>query len=274
MALSALLAEIVENKAAEVDRRKRELPLEAIKEALPSLPRPRDFEAALRDRTDVRLIAEMKRRSPSSGVLVDLYDPRILAQEYAGNGAAALSVLTDEKYFAGQITDVRRARELMPLPILRKDFLLEPYQVYESRYYEADAVLLIVAVLEGERLVDMLRVAAKLGMAALVECHDEEEVERALKVGAGIIGINNRNLATLEVDLGLTERLAPLIPDDYFVVAESGLQTRADLERLAAAGIDAALIGTALMRDPDPGAVLRQFTRVPRSQSARAAQYR
>ncbi len=274
MALSALLAEIVENKAAEVERRKRELPLEAIKEALPSLPKPRDFEGALRDRADVRIIAEMKRRSPSSGVLADLYDPRILAQEYTGNGAAALSVLTDEKYFAGQLPDVRRARELMPLPILRKDFLLDPYQVYESRYYEADAVLLIVAILEGERLVEMLRLADKLRMSALVECHDEDEVEHALKAGAGILGINNRNLATLEVDLGVTERLAPMVPDDYLLVAESGLKSRADLERLAAVGIDAALIGTALMRDPDPGAALRQFTRVPRSPGARAAQYR
>jgi indole-3-glycerol phosphate synthase len=272
MALSALLAEIVEHKAAEVERRKRELPPAALEAALPALPPPRDFDGALRDRPEVRIIAEMKRRSPSAGALADLYDPRILAQEYAGNGAAAVSVLTDERYFAGQPMDLRRAREYMPLPILRKDFLIDPYQVHESRYHEADAVLLIAAILDGRRLDDMLALARKLGMAALVECHDEAEVERALAVGATILGINNRNLSTLDVDLGVTERLAPMVPPDRVLVAESGLQTRADLERLAAAGIDAALIGTALMRDPEPGEALRRFVRVPRE--ARGAQSR
>lgn len=269
MRVHKLLAEIVEHKREEVARAKAELPLSVIKEKLPRLPGPRNFPASVRGRPDVRIIAEMKRASPSYGVFTDLYDPRILAQEFAGNGAAAISVLTDMKYFGGQCFDLRRARRYMPLPLLRKDFIIDPYQIYEARYWLADAVLLIVAIVDEALLKELLRTTRELGMAALVECHDEDDLEVALRVGAEIVGINNRDLATLEVDISRTEKLAPLVPLECTLVAESGIKTRQDVERLADAGIDAALIGTALMRDPEPGLALRQFVRVPCRREAR-----
>ncbi len=271
MKLHALLAEIVDYKHEEVARRKMEMPQADIEGALKDLPPPRNFPAAIRGRWDVRIIAEMKRCSPSHPEpFTELYDPRIIAQEYAGNGAAAISVLTDEKYFGGQCFDLRRARRYMPLPLLRKDFIVDVYQIYEARYWLADAVLLIVAILDQPLLVDMLAVTRELGMAALVECHTAKEIDRALEAGADIIGINNRDLATLEVDIANTEKLAPLVPLECALVAESGIKTREDLERLAAAGIDAALIGTALMQEPEPGYALRKFVRVPQNREARA----
>jgi indole-3-glycerol phosphate synthase len=270
MKVHALLEEILEYKREEVARHQLALPQHAIEAALPHLPPPRNFPDALRGRWDVRIIAEMKRASPSHGVFTDLYDPRILAQEFAGNGAAALSVLTDEKYFQGQCFDLRRARRYMPLPLLRKDFIIDEYQIYQARYWLADAVLLIVGLLDQPRLCDLLRLTEALGMAALVECHTAQEIERALAAGATIIGINNRDLATLQVDLTVTETLAPLVPLECTLVAESGISCRADLERLAAAGIDAALIGTALMSAPDPGLALRQFVRVKQQREVRA----
>jgi len=269
MRVHKLLAEIVEHKRQEVERAKAELPLPVIQERLPRLPTPRNFRASVRGRPDVRIIAEMKRASPSHGVFTDLYDPRILAQEFAGNGAAAISVLTDMKYFGGQCFDLRRARRYMPLPLLRKDFIIDPYQIYEARYWLADAVLLIVAIVDEALLRDLLAVTRELGMAALVECHEADEIEMALRVGSDIIGINNRDLATLEVDISRTESLARLVPLECTLVAESGIRTRQDVERLADAGIDAALIGTALMRDPEPGLALRQFVRVPCRREAR-----
>jgi len=269
--LPGLLAEIIEYKYEEVKQHKAELPQSEIEAALGDLPAPRNFPAALRGRWDVRIIAEMKRASPSHGVFTDLYDPRILAQEYAGNGAAAISVLTDERYFQGQLFDLRRARHYMPLPLLRKDFLVDPYQVYEARYWLADAVLLIAAVLDRYELVDMLQVTHELGMVALVEVHTAEELDQALGAGAQIIGVNNRDLATLDVDLARTEELASLVPEECTLVAESGIKSRQDVERLAQVGIDAALIGTALMSDPEPGLALRQFIRVPRGEARRGS---
>ncbi|MBC7286894.1 MAG: indole-3-glycerol phosphate synthase TrpC [Armatimonadetes bacterium] len=266
-----MLQEIVDYKYEEVARRKAETPQAELEQAVRDLPPPRNFPAAIRGRWDIRIIAEMKRCSPSHPEpFTDLYDPRIIAQEYAGNGAAAISVLTDERYFGGQCFDLRRARRYMPLPLLRKDFIIDIYQIYEARYWLADAVLLIVAILEQPLLVDLLAVTRELGMAALVECHTAHEIDRALEAGADIIGINNRNLATLEVDISVTERLAPLVPLDCALVTESGLKTREDLERLAEAGIDAALIGTALMESADPGLALRRFVRVPQKREARA----
>lgn len=274
MRVHALLAEIIDYKHEEVARHKLELPLSEIQAALPHLPPPRNFPAAIRGRWDVRIIAEMKRSSPSHGPFTDMYDPRIIAQEYSGNGAAAISVLTDEKYFQGQCFDLRRARRYMPLPLLRKDFIIDAYQVWEARYWLADAVLLIVGILEQPLLCDLLALSRELGMAALVETHTAAEIERALEAGADIIGINNRDLGTLEVDISRTEQLAPLVPLDCTLVAESGIQTREDLERLAEAGIDAALIGTALMREPEPGYALRRFVRIPQQRQARASRDR
>ena len=269
MRLAPLLEEIVKHKHEEVARRKAELPLSQLEAVLPGLSRPRNFSDAVRGRWDVRIIAEMKRASPSHGLFTQMYDPRLLAQEYAGNGAAALSVLTDEKYFQGNCVDVRRARSYMPLPILRKDFIVDAYQVYEARYWLADAVLLIVGILDQYLLRDLTALTRELGLAALVETHDGGEIERALSAGANIIGINNRDLGTLEVDLGITERLARLVPPECTLVAESGIQTRDDLVRRAEAGIDAALIGTALMCEPEPGLALRRFTRVERRPGTR-----
>lgn len=269
MPLHSLLAEIVDHKHEEVAQRKAEVPQSELEAALAGLPAPRNFPPAVRGRWDVRIIAEMKRASPSHGVFTELYDPRILAQEYSGNGAAAISVLTDEKYFQGQLFDLRRARNYMPLPLLRKDFIVDEYQVYEARYWLADAVLLIVGILDQPLLKDLVALTRQVGMAALVETHDRREIERALQAGAEIIGVNNRDLATLEVDLARTEDLAPLVPPECTLVAESGIKTREDLIRLAVVGIDAALIGTALMREPEPGQALRPFTGLPRSEKRR-----
>ncbi len=269
--IHSLLEEILEYKREEIARHKLALPQSEIEAVLKDLPRPRNFRDSISGRWDVRIVAEMKRASPSYGTFTDLYDPRIIAQEYAGNGAAAISVLTDEKYFDGQCFDLRRARRYMPLPIMRKDFIIDPYQIYEARYWLADAVLLIVRILDQTQLRDLLWLCRELGMEALVETHDEREIERALDADARIIGINNRDLATLKVDLSTTMRLARYVPLDRVLVTESGINTREDVERLAEAGIDAALIGTALMREPEPGFALRRFVRVPCRRENRAA---
>lgn len=214
----------------------------------------------------VRIIAEVKRASPSRGVLAEESLCRRLPFVYAENGAAAISLLTEAAHFRGEVSRLREVREELRRvfgrkrpPLLRKDFLFEPYQIWESRAYGADAVLLIAAILSGERLRGLLSLARELGMECLVECHNEREVERALKAGAEIVGINNRDLRTFDVDITATERLRPLMPPGVAVVSESGVQDRADIDRLASLDVDAALVGEALVTAPDPGAKLREL---------------
>lgn len=205
----------------------------------------------------VRLIAEIKRASPSKGPLRPDLDPAALAQAYARGGAAALSVLTDGPFFGGSLDDLTVARKAVSLPVLRKDFIISDYQIYEARAAEADAVLLIVRAVSPSFLRDALSLCQALGLAALTEVHDEADVETALACGARILGVNNRNLETFETSLNTSIRLRPHIPEDRIMVAESGIRDRADIERLRAAGIFRFLIGESLVRAKDPEAAVR-----------------
>ncbi|MGC9320454.1 MAG: indole-3-glycerol phosphate synthase TrpC [Armatimonadota bacterium] len=258
-----VLREILQHKREEVARRRALRPPAEVLAAAGDAPAPRDFAAALRGE-QVRIIAEIKRASPSAGELIAKvrFDPAAIATTYAENGAAALSVLTDEAFFGGSQEYLRAARAATSIPVLCKDFVLAEYQVHEARASGADAVLLIVAALERERLGRLLALAEELGMAALVEAHEEAEVEAALDVGATVVGINNRDLTSFEVDLAITERLAPLVPGDCVLVAESGVASREDVERVARAGADAVLVGTSLMTVRDAAKALRELTGV------------
>jgi indole-3-glycerol phosphate synthase len=223
-------------------------------------PAPRDFVAALRrgGTGPVRLIAEVKLASPSAGPIRD-GDPLFFARAMAGGGAVAVSVLTEERYFAGSLDNLARVAAGVPVPVMRKDFLVDPYQLLEARAAGASAALLIVALLSDAELATMLREAAALRLGALVEVHDRAELERALAAGAAVVGINNRNLQTMRVDTETTYALAALVPPGTVVVSESGQRTRADLERLAAAGVDAVLIGEAIMRAESVEAKVREL---------------
>ncbi|MGO8698388.1 MAG: indole-3-glycerol phosphate synthase TrpC [Limisphaerales bacterium] len=214
-------------------------------------PKPRDFLAALQrpPRGAPALIAEIKKASPSAGVICADFDPVRIARAYEAGGASCLSVLTDESFFQGSLENLRKAREAVKLPLLRKDFIIDERQILESAENGADAILLIVRILSDAQLEHFYRLATEGGLAALVETHDEKELERALAAGANLIGINNRNLDTFVVDLAVTERLAAGLPD-RFVVAESGLHTRTDVERVRRAGAQAVLVGESLMREP------------------------
>jgi indole-3-glycerol phosphate synthase len=248
-----VLDEICAARRADVALRKAALPLDELREHLPNAP-ARGFERALRAslaRGGLALIAEIKKASPSQGLIRPDFDPAALAKAYAAGGATCLSVLTEERWFQGADRYLEEARAAAPLPCLRKDFMLEPYQVFEARAIGADCILLIMAALEDGAAAEMLALAGELGMDALVEVHDEAELERALELSAGLIGVNNRNLKTLAVDLRTTERLARLVPEDRLLVAESGLHEHRDLERLAAAGARCFLVGEALMRQAD-----------------------
>jgi indole-3-glycerol phosphate synthase len=256
MTTGTILDEILRWKATEVARARRDKPLCVLKDEATQAPPPRDWAAALRA-PGISLIAEIKRASPSKGLLRPNLDARSLAQTYAANGAAAISVLTDERFFRGSLQDLRVVRQAVDLPLLRKEFVLDPYQVYEARAAGADALLLIVAALEDAPLRSLYTLICDLGMAALVEVHNAGELDRALALTPRLIGINNRDLCTFEVRLETTERLRPAIPDDVAVVAESGIRSAADVARLAACGVDAMLVGESLVRAPDVGAQVR-----------------
>lgn len=219
---------------------------------------PKDFAAALK-RPGLAVIAEMKQRTPTMGVLSDDYRPADLAHAYADGGAAAISVLTHMAGFGGRPEHVREVRAASSLPILRKDFVTDPFEIAESRACGADAVLLIVAALEPQQLKDLLAVARSRGMAALVEVHDEAEAAAAVDAGARVVGVNHRDLRTFTVDLALTERLRKLVPSDAVLVAESGIHSPADARRMREAGADAILVGEELMRSPDPAARIREL---------------
>lgn len=219
---------------------------------------PMDFAGALR-RPGLAVIAEMKQRTPTMGVLAEDYRPADLAHAYAEGGAAAVSVLTHMAGFGGRVEHIRAVRAATDLPILRKDFVTDPYEVAEARACGADAVLLIVAALEPSQLRDLIAVAKSRGVAALVEVHDERETGTALEAGAQLIGVNHRDLRTFTVDLGLTERLRKLVPQTAILVAESGIHSAADARRMRDAGADAILVGELLMRAADPAAQVREL---------------
>ncbi len=248
-----ILDEIAAHKREELEARRSGRPLVDLRAAVKAAPAPRDFTAALR-KSGISLIAEVKRASPSRGRLRPDLDAASLAKTYAASGAAAISVLTDERFFQGSLDDLRAVHRATSVPVLRKDFVLDPYQIYEARAAGADAVLLIVAILDDALLNDLLALADQLSLAALVEVHNMPELERALVLDPEIIGINNRDLRTFEVDLETTAALRPYIPSDTVLVAESGIERPADVARLHAIGVDAMLVGTALVTAPDPAA--------------------
>jgi indole-3-glycerol phosphate synthase len=262
----SILAEIIAHKQTEIAT----LDAQALRGVAESAPLPRDFLGALRsekrkeERGRVRLIAELKRASPSKGILAAHLDLFQVADLYAQNGAAAISVLTDEKYFLGKLETLYKLRfaHKLELPLLRKDFLIEEVQVYESRAHGADAVLLIAAALSDDRrFADLHALALELGLTPLVEVHNEAEVERALKLkDIRLIGINNRDLATFNVSLETTERIRPMISEDIAVVAESGIFTAGDVERLSKANVDAILVGEALVTSEDIPAKVRELS--------------
>jgi indole-3-glycerol phosphate synthase len=249
-----ILDQILATKRDEVDA----LDAADLEARVADAPPPRDFCAALRrgPGVPVRAIAEFKRASPSAGVIRAGADPAAIAAEYQAAGAAAISVLTDERFFGGSLADLVTVRARVQIPVLRKDFVVDPVQVLEARAHGADAILVIVRAVDDQRLADLIAAARHLGMAALVEAHDEEEADRAIAAGAEIIGVNHRNLDTLSMNMALFASVAPRLPPTAITVAESGIRAREDVARLAAAGAHAVLVGESLMRQPSPGAAL------------------
>ena len=258
--MSDVLARICADKRAHVARRRRERPLAEAEAAARAAAPPRGFAARLAGEVAAGrygLIAEIKKASPSKGVIRADFNPPSLARAYAAGGAACISVLTDEPYFQGRDEYLTAAREAVELPALRKDFMLEPYQVAEARALGADCILLIMAALEDGEAAELDAAARGLGMDVLVEVHDGAELDRALKLGARMVGVNNRNLKTLGVDLAVTEALAPRLPAGVLAVSESGLSAPADLARMARAGCRCFLVGESLMRQTDVAAATR-----------------
>lgn len=258
-AAGSVLETILARTRETVAVRRRDRSLDALQAAARAAAPPRPFAAALSQPGRIRVIAEHKRRSPSRGAIrVDLA-PAEVARRYEQAGAAALSVLTDEPFFGGRLEHLAEARAATSLPVLRKDFIVDPWQVWEARAAGADAVLLIVAALDDVALSSLLAEARAAGLDALVEVHERTELERALAAGAGVVGVNSRDLRTLEVSLPTAVELGPTIPDHVLAVAESGIRTSADVRSLAAAGYDAFLVGERLMAAPDPGQALREL---------------
>ena len=251
-----ILARILERKREEIAEGARAFPLAEIRRWAADAPAPRGFRAVIEARVGKgrpAVIAEIKRASPSRGIIRQDFDPTRIATGYEQGGAAALSVLTDRDFFQGAPDHLRAARAATPLPVLRKDFIVDPWQVHEARAMGADCVLLIVAALDDGPLRELAELAGELGLDTLVEVHDEAELERALRIPAPLIGINNRDLRTFETSLATTERLAARVPADRRTVTESGIASRADVARLRARDVHAFLVGEAFMSAPDPG---------------------
>jgi indole-3-glycerol phosphate synthase len=246
-----ILNRIVEAKKVEVAQAKRQRPLSALEREIARMDAPRPFASALRREDRIALIAEIKKASPSAGVIRADFDHVDIAQVYDDSAADAISVLTDEQFFQGHLDFIGDVKRVSEKPVLRKDFLFDEYQVIEARAFGADAILLIVAILEDKQLARLLRLAEGLAMAALVETHDEDEVKRALDAGASLIGVNNRDLRDFSVDLNTTLRLRKMIPPEVALVSESGIHTRDDVRLLEAAGVNAILVGESLMRSED-----------------------
>ena len=255
----SVLSEILAAKRTEVDCARRRLPHTELEKRIADLAPTRDFVEALKSATRPALIAEVKKASPSKGVIREDFDPVAIARIFADGGAACLSVLTDEPYFQGHLSFLRAIADVTDVPLLRKDFIIDDYQILESRAAGADAILLIAAALTFTQLEWLLEGSRALGMAAIVEVHDAEELELALSTSARIIGLNNRDLHTFRTTLTVTEDLAPRIPSDRLIVSESGINTRGDVDRLASAGVHAVLVGESLMREPDIASKLREL---------------
>ncbi len=254
--MPTILDRIVETKWREIAAAKARVSDRELESRLADAPPARDFRAALDRPGEMRIIAEVKKASPSAGVIRADFDPVAIAATYAAHGAACLSVLTDEQYFQGHLDYLRAIRAAVPIPALRKEFILDRYQLVEARAAGADAVLLIAEILPGDRLKVLHAQARELGLHVLVELHDAPELSRVLDAGAALVGINNRDLRTFTTRLEHTIELMPKIPASVLVVGESGIKTKADLDLLRSAGVRAVLVGESLMRAPDIGAVL------------------
>jgi indole-3-glycerol phosphate synthase len=257
-----ILQRICARKLEEVEQRRSQVPLEELKERIVTASPVRGFTAALKQRVasgKLAVIAEIKKASPSKGILRENFDPAAIAKSYAENGATCLSVLTDIDFFQGADEYLRQAREACDLPVLRKDFMLEPYQVYESRVLGADCILLIVAALDDKQIKELYATATELGMDVLVEIHNADELARVQNMKLPMIGINNRNLHTFETSLQTTIDLLPGIAPDCLIITESGIHTSADVELMQTNNVNAFLIGEAFMRQDDPGAGLNSL---------------
>jgi indole-3-glycerol phosphate synthase len=256
-----ILDKIIQNSRRELEARKRIIPLEKMRQLADEQNSPLDMVSALRGDC-IKLIAEVKKASPSRGLICSDFNPVDIAKIYSSNGAAAISILTETEYFQGSLEYLRQIDSALGNirpPLLRKDFIFDSYQVYESKAYGADALLLIVAILTCEQLGELLRLSHQLGLSSLVETHNENELEIALKSGARIIGINNRDLNTFNVDIAITKRLRPLIPADRVVVSESGIKTRSDIEKMKVWGVNAVLVGESLMASSDIAAKMKEL---------------
>ena len=254
-----VLDDILEGVRADLKERQEQVPLEVLKQRAHSRPAPKDGVATLRGDAGVTVIAEVKRSSPSRGALAAITDPAALAADYEAGGAAVISVLTEQRRFGGTLADLDAVRAAVDVPVLRKDFIVSSYQLWEARAHGADLALLIVAALEQEALVSLIERAASIGMATLVEVHDEVEAMRAVDAGARIIGVNARDLHTLEVDRSIFGRIAPGIPDRIVKVAESGVRGPHDLIEYARAGADAVLVGESLVTGRDPRSAVNEL---------------
>jgi indole-3-glycerol phosphate synthase len=253
-----MLDKIIAKKREEVEQRKKLATMAYLQQRIARQKPPLDLAPTLKG-DHIRLIAEVKQASPSRGVLSPQVNPTELAQTYAEGGAAAISVLTETEYFMGSIEHLAAIREMVGLPLLRKDFIFDPYQVYESRAYGADALLLIAAILSQGQLKELVSLSHSLGLGCLVEVHNGDEVERAVLSEAGIIGINNRDLNTFAVDINTTRRLRPLVPKEKIVVSESGIKSRKDMEKLGKWRVDAVLVGEALITAGDVRAKMKEL---------------
>jgi indole-3-glycerol phosphate synthase len=254
-----VLDKIVAAKRIEIAAAKQRLPIGAVREHAESMPPPRDFLSAIHRPHRIGLIAEVKKASPSKGVIREDFNPVSIAQAYEAGGASAISVLTDEQFFQGSLDYLRSVREAVSIPVMRKEFILDPYQIFEARAAGADAVLLIAECLEPSELKDLFELTRSLEMRALIELYDFENLDDVLATNCSIVGVNNRDLRTFEVDLDHTLKIRSRIPRNVCLVAESGIVTHADVQKLAAGGADAMLVGESLMRQPDISLAVREL---------------
>ena len=254
-----ILNRIIADKKIEVAAQKKRVALHKLQDGIATATAVKPLSTALTRQPELAVIAEIKKASPSAGLIRHDFSPELIAAQYVENDADALSILTDEKYFQGRLDFIRQVRSRVTVPILRKDFVIDSYQIYEARAAGADAILLIVAALEQQALAKLLATTHELGMEAIVEVHNNEEIASALQVDAQIIGINNRNLDNFETDHAVTGQLFSLAGNARIIVAESGIAPADDLKRMAAAGADAVLVGSHFMRQPDPGQALADF---------------
>lgn len=260
-----ILEEIYKYKLIEVYENKKRIPLSVIKENIKKSFSTRSLSAALKSVVNISIIAEIKKASPSMGVLRENFNPVEIALIYEANGASAISVLTDEKFFQGSLSYLTKVRSTVRLPVLRKDFIVDPYQIYEAREAGADAILLIAALLSKEELQDFLLLSSELEMDCLVEVHSENELKTVLQTNASIIGINNRDLKTFKTDLETTLRLRPLIPSGKIIVSESGIKSRKDIEVLLENGVNAVLVGETLMKSNNIPGKLHELLGITKS---------